>query len=350
MRYPNINGIRNNFISLGRKFLGKAIILLYHRVSNLKPDVQVLCVSPENFIEQMTILKEQYNPISLLQLYEASRKGKIPPRSVVLTFDDGYVDNFHDLKPILDDIGIPATVFVTAGLVDGDKEFWWHELEQLILSEIELPKEIVLKIQNKEYHWELTSSEQTGKNIKSLSLDWGVEDPSPAKSRQRIYSDLTPLMNRMNKDDREFLLQTLRDCSRFQPKTREKHRVMSSDELMQLIKGDLVDIGAHTLWHSPLPYLTKEEQWLEIKGSKDRLEKIIGRPIRSFAYPFSNKIGFNQTTLDLVQSAGFQVACAYAQGQVRFRSNPFQFPRFLVRNWDKEFFEGKLSKWFSSRY
>ena len=126
--------IRLNLSSLKTKIFGGGLILIYHRVTNVKPDVQVLSVSPENFSEQMKILKDYYNPISLIQLYEASKIGRIPPNSVVLTFDDGYVDNFTDVKPILDYYNIPATIFVTAGLVDNEKEFWWHELEQIILE------------------------------------------------------------------------------------------------------------------------------------------------------------------------------------------------------------------------
>ncbi len=160
-----------------------------------------------------------------------------------------------------------------------------------------------------------------------------------------MYSDLSTMMDTMKKDDREFILKTFRELSGFHPIIRNKFRALSSEELIELKKGNLVDIGAHTLWHSPLPFLTKEEQWNEIKGSKDLLEKIIGKAVRTFAYPYSNEIGFNQNTLDLVRSAGFQVACAYTPGQVRFRSNPFQFPRLLVRNWGSDIFRETLKEW-----
>ena len=337
--------IRLNLSSLKTKIFGGGLILIYHRVTNVKPDVQVLSVSPENFSEQMKILKDYYNPISLIQLYEASKKGRIPPNSVVLTFDDGYVDNFTDVKPILDYYNIPATIFVTAGLVDNEKEFWWHELEQIIFSNKKLPADINIKINNKEYHWELTIPEQIGTEIDSIDFNWGITDPSPSNSRQRMYSDLSTMMDTMKKDDREFILKTFRELSGFHPIIRNKFRALSSEELIELKKGNLVDIGAHTIWHSPLPFLTKEEQWNEIKGSKDLLEKIIGKAVRTFAYPYSNEIGFNQNTLDLVRSAGFQVACAYTPGQVRFRSNPFQFPRLLVRNWGSDIFRETLKEW-----
>lgn len=119
------------FLKLFRKirnyFLPTAYILLYHRVANSKQDPHDLCVSPENFASQMKYIKNNFIPISLETLVDDIKNKRVKNNSIVITFDDGYVDNFKEALPILRENKIPATVFVTSGKIDSEGDFFWNE-------------------------------------------------------------------------------------------------------------------------------------------------------------------------------------------------------------------------------
>src|SRR5689334_22252023 len=104
-------------------------ILLYHRVTNLETDPQLLAVTPENFAAHVEILRELTLPMRLPELVADVRAGKPLARSAVaVTFDDGYADNLDHAAPLLRDRQIPATVFVATAGLNNAAEFFWDDL------------------------------------------------------------------------------------------------------------------------------------------------------------------------------------------------------------------------------
>src|SRR3954470_15948888 len=105
-----------------------ALILLYHRVATPTRDPQLLSVSPERFAEHLEVVRRCAEPVALAGIL-AQGEG---PRAAI-TFDDGYADNLHEAAPLLAAAGVPATVFVVSGQVGTTDEFWWDELERVLL-------------------------------------------------------------------------------------------------------------------------------------------------------------------------------------------------------------------------
>ncbi|HTZ11643.1 MAG TPA: polysaccharide deacetylase family protein [Candidatus Margulisiibacteriota bacterium] len=113
-------------------------ILMYHSVNPVKnPYIRSLIVSPESFRRQMRFLKERrYNVVTLKQLGELiASGGKIPPRTIAITFDDGYRDNYTYAFPVLKEYKIPATIFIIIDEVgrlvkdkSGDDRLSWEEI------------------------------------------------------------------------------------------------------------------------------------------------------------------------------------------------------------------------------
>src|SRR5438552_16503265 len=131
------------------------LILLYHRVTTLQTDPQLLAVTPENFEAQVELLQRFARPMPLADLVRAARAGEDLRGAVALTFDDGYADNLLQAKPILRRHNVPATVFVATAGVDNTAEFFWDELDRIFLQPGELPQRLDLRIGTTVYQADL---------------------------------------------------------------------------------------------------------------------------------------------------------------------------------------------------
>ena len=262
-----------------RQVAPKASILLYYRVDEVPTDPQLLCGSPQHFAEHLEVLRRYYHPLSLRSLRRRLALNLWPPRSVVVTFDDGYADNLHQARPLLEAADVPATVFVVAGKVDSQQEFWWDELERVLLSTPELPEQLVLSINGQVYRWALPHDESN----QAANQGWHVLLNNDTIPRQAAYHQLTELFHGMVSSAREDLLAQLLSWAGLEPVGRPDHRALTDDELQALAAGGLVEIGAHTMTHPVLSTLPLESQRTEIIGSKQKLEAVPGQPVTCFA-------------------------------------------------------------------
>lgn len=109
-----------------------------------------------------------------------------------------------------------------------------------------------------------------------------------------------------------------------------------------MARGDLVEIGAHTLTHTALPMLPIGSQKEEITASKTRLEKLLGRPVTSFSYPYGH---LSPETVAAIREAGFEYACSTVEEVAGSSADPFQLPRIMVTDRDGERFARLLARW-----
>ncbi len=117
-----------------------AIILMYHRVAEGGTDPFSLCVAPNRFAEHLEVLRKHVEPMHLRDFVAKLDNGGISRPTAVITFDDGYADNLKIAKPLLERHDVPATVFLTTGYLGGQREFWWDELDRLLLQPGVLPR------------------------------------------------------------------------------------------------------------------------------------------------------------------------------------------------------------------
>jgi peptidoglycan/xylan/chitin deacetylase (PgdA/CDA1 family) len=320
-------------------FLPRTIILLYHRVAELPSDPQLLSVTPQHFAEHLEILRKHYHPISLRQTDQPLRC------SVAVTFDDGYADNLWNAKPLLERYDVPATVFVTTGYVGQDREFWWDELETLLLERRTLPETLQLNINGGIRQWELGTSADYNEDAYNHDRSWNVSvknDPSP---RQFVYRSLHQLLRPMPEREQRKVLNQLRDVAGAASSRRSTSRPLSPAEVIELDKGGLVKVGSHTVTHPVLSTLSAETQSSEIEHSKTDLEEMLGHPVTSFAYPFGTRSDYSQETVAAIRRAGYHRACSNFAGFVGPDTDRFQLPRFVVRDWDGDEFKRRLGDW-----
>ena len=321
------------------------VILAYHRVTNLATDPQMLAVTPTNFAEQLAALHKHFNVISLGTLAQSLVTGSPISNSVVLTFDDGYSDNLHEAKPLLESHAIPATVFIASNHIGTSTEFWWDELEHLLLRPGTLPRELRLRIDDFDYAWDLRGDANYTLPNFDRHCTWNVTQPESITRRHQLYRALHGLLGFLSFAQREEVLNSLRDWASELPSSRSNYRALSEGEVLTLASGGLIDIGAHTATHPILSMLSAREQKTEIQRSKQRLESMLGRQVTSFAYPYGALSDYKGETVRLVKAMDFDCACSTFTDVVRAGCDRFQLPRFMVRDWNGEEFLRRLRMW-----
>jgi peptidoglycan/xylan/chitin deacetylase (PgdA/CDA1 family) len=302
------------------------VILCYHRVFAPETDPHLLSVSPEWFRAQMEVVRQRGRPLAIDAL------SKLPSRGIVVTFDDGYLDNLENALPILRATEIPATIYIATGNVGAKREFWWDDLERLTLGARHLPKILRLEIDGRSYEWNL-EGDVAG------DPSWHVLLPDDRTPRQRLFCDLHAALRPLAASRQEEVLAQLRALTSTAPEARSSYRCVNESELKTLAAEPLITIGAHTISHPDLALCGREEQRAEIAGSKTQIEGFIARSVDHFSYPYGSH---NNDSVELCAELNLRTAVTCIAQPVERQSLPYRLPRLLVRNWDGEEFERRL--------
>ena len=305
-----------------------ALILGYHRITDYRSDPYSICVTPKNFADHLAIISKNARPIKLQSLVEALIDGRVPPRTVVITLDDGYADNLHIAKPLLARYEVPATVFITSGYLG--REFWWDRLDRILPGPAMLPKQLSLTIGGIVHR--LQAASPGGRKWEQSAAAW----------RQRSLSWLYGLLQPMIEGERQEVMEQIRFWPGAVTHDDSPRILLSPDELRSLAQEALVEIGAHSVSHPNLASLPVPDQKAEIQGCKNKLEKILNRPVNSFAYPHGS---LSDATVTAVRDAGYSCACTSSNDIVWSRSNCYQLPRFWPTDCNGASFARWLGRW-----
>ncbi|HZM34863.1 MAG TPA: polysaccharide deacetylase family protein [Burkholderiales bacterium] len=303
--------------ALRRRIQPNALVLVYHRIAEpLDPDPWGLCVAPERFREQLDVLMRDTEVVPLAELRHAARRGFGRPR-VAVTIDDGYADALHRALPLLERHGLPATVFVPTGLVGDDAGFWWDALADALLGAGQRPPSLALV---------------------PPALEWSGPTASAA-ARAAAHDVLYALLRTAAPAARRATLAALSHWSDARAPRDPLRRPLRADELAELLRSPLIELGAHTVGHRWLPGCTADELAREVDGSLADCARIGGREPAAFAYPY----GFHDDAARArVTAAGFGLACAGGAGLVWPDTDPLALPRYPVLDWDGAAFAERL--------
>jgi len=280
-------------------------ILLYHRVAEARPDTHGLCIRHEDFADHMRHLRRNYQTISLEELIAATQSRDVPERAVAVTLDDGYLDNLLTASPVLVDLGIPATFFVTSDGLDDSREFWWDTLERIFLCDAQIPGTL-------------------DRTVAGIPSALATRTPD---ERMNAHGILYQALFDSTKETRDALLSRVLDWSGLRLPVRPGYRPMRKEEAIRLSGRPGHVIGAHGASHLSLPAQTPEIRKREIVESKHALERILGRRVHAFAYPFGH---YDEATVDTVRDAGFLAAVTCDHAGVSCDGDSFRLPRLDV--------------------
>ncbi len=316
------------------------LVLLYHRVAEAGSDEWGLCVTPDNFAAQMDVVAHHFAPVRFGSVSEAvGRNGeKIP---VAVTFDDGYVDNLEAAKPVLSRFGIPATLFVISSAIGSEREFWWEQLERILLEPGLLPSELHMTIGSKRFDWNLSADRdysiaayEGNRRRRALSED------APT-SRHALFRALYFVLQPLPDEEITAAIDALWAWAGGDGVSRPERLPMAEEDYVALAEAGLIELGAHTATHPLLPAHSLDVQRGEIEESRDKVQDLAGNQVRQFSYPYGK---YSPDTRRIVGELGFDVAATTAAGPVRPGvSNALELPRWAVEDCDGEEFLRKLS-------
>lgn len=291
------------------------VVLGYHRVAAAPSDRHSMIVSPARFREHMRYLRRHFR----LVRFEEDWSGLRAP-AVAVTFDDGYVDNLTEALPVLEEVGVPATFFVSSGQVESGEGFWWDELERLVTGGTGHPARFALEDRQHGRTWPTATGDQ----------------------REALSRDLLRLAMRVDERRRAAWLGQLRAWTPSPAPPSQEDRPLTAAELGALAASRLVTIGAHSVSHASLSALTEAEQAHELGASRRRLEELLGKPVEVFSYPFGTRSDYNAVTVRLCREAGFRKAATAFPGHCYRWTDPFQIPRHFIQDFDLDSFVVKV--------
>jgi peptidoglycan/xylan/chitin deacetylase (PgdA/CDA1 family) len=308
-----------------------AVILCYHRVFKPERDPHLLSVSPDRFRQHLEVIRQKGQPQSLDHLLDNPARG-----GVAVTFDDGYLDNLEQALPFLRQFDVPATIYIATGAIDTDREFWWDDLERLVLGCTSLPGSLRLQIGGREREWNLNPDRPSDRN-------WNVLDPPNDRNpRENLFCELHAAMRPLPAREQQEVLEQLRAATGEAMTARPGYRAMNAVELKKLAAESLITPGAHTISHPDLTSCGPADQEREMRESKKKLEEIIARPVAHFSYPYGEH---NDVVVDRA-AVLFRSAVTCIAQPVRRRADFHRLPRFLVRDWDEAEFARRLEDFF----
>ena len=278
------------------------LILNYHRIGDGREspyDRELWSADEEAFDAQMACLARHCDVISPGDIDTvAGRRG----RHVLVTFDDGYIDNYHAAFPILRARGVPATFFISTGFIDRPRLPWWDEIA-----------------------WRVRSTAQTRLDLRP----WLPVPLALGEAREDQIHAVLCAYKSLQADDAVQLMARLRETTGQATPERVDGLWMDWDMIREMGAAGMT-IGGHTVDHPVLARLPVERQCEEVEGCAARIRAETGRPMEYFAYPVGSPWAFDADTRACMEAAGVRRAFSYYGGHARADSPRFDTPRMAV--------------------
>lgn len=286
-----------------RMISGRLPVLAFHRVVPTPDPLRDFDLDAGAFKRQMEWVASVFRVIPLADAVRLLPGGKLPSRALCLTFDDGYRDNLDVAVPILQELGLHATFFLTTAYQDGG--MMWNDL--LIESLLRWP----------------------GTEVDLRNVGLGVMEWRSPQARRRMLPEIIQHFKYLPVETRESEARELYSAAGLLPLS----LMMTTEGIAKLHKAGM-GVGGHTHSHPILTRLSVKDSRMEIEENKARLEDVIGERVTIFAYP-NGKPGLDFTAVHVkqVREAGYKAAFTSAPGLGDRDTDILQLPRFTP--WDR---------------
>ncbi len=304
---------RTGLIRAGRSLWAKSLTVVnYHRIDDphrsdfdsFKPNVSA---TPEEFDRQMDYLAKWFHIVSLQDVVEwlDGKKG-LPPYAALITFDDGYLDNYTNAYPILCKHNFPALIFLTTEHIGTDAPFYWDMAAYCFAH---TKKDHLTFPDGRTEHW---------------------SNPHEREQVSKAWIESMKVLPQAEKETQVARLPEILGVSI--PKGYFQKLMMNWDQVREMQKGG-IEFGAHSMHHPILTRISLEQVRAEVEGSKARIEKELGKPVLSFAYPNGQMADLNDPIEKIVAGSGIRTAFTLLNGPSSLgevKRNPYAIRRIFI--------------------
>jgi peptidoglycan/xylan/chitin deacetylase (PgdA/CDA1 family) len=292
----------------------------YHRIGDGAGspfDHDLWSASAEELDRQVAFLREHFDVVHPKDVPELQRRGR--GRHVLITFDDGYRDNYELAFPVLRRHGVPAAFFVATGFLDAPRVPWWDEIA-----------------------WMVRRSTRAG-----LPACAYLPDPVDlGADRERAIPYLLRIYKRLPDDRTGAYIDWLADGTGSGRCHDDASTMWMSWEMVRELHAAGMAVGGHTVNHPVLARLDRAGQESEITTCARRIREQLGETMRWFAYPVGGLDAFNEHTRAALSAAGVELAFSYYGGYRRYDDwDPLDVRRIAVETYiDGDYFR-TVARW-----
>jgi len=275
-------------------------ILIYHRVLPAPDPLRPGEIDAALFEAQVSFLARHFTLMTVAEAALALREQRLPPRAACITFDDGYADNLTVAHAILARHDARATVFIATGYLDGGRMFSDTVIEFV--------------------------RQATGPRLDLSAVGLGVHPIATVNERLRAITALQVQLKYLAPAERD--AQVARMLA-VQPVGPLPGDLMLTSEQLRTLSELGHEIGGHTVDHTVLTTLTPGDAREQVQQGRETLERLIGHPVRSFAYPNGRPLrDYDAGHAAMLKDLNFEAAVSTAAGVARPGSDLFQLPRY----------------------
>ncbi|MFQ5802590.1 MAG: polysaccharide deacetylase family protein [Candidatus Methylomirabilales bacterium] len=291
-----------------RRNKGKVVVLMYHGV--VKTPLNPFCwthTAENAFRNQLVFLKRHYRVVRLSEVLSRVRAGlPVPENSAVITFDDGFKNNFSVAYPILRQMKMPATIFLVTGCISRKEPCWPERL----------------------YLW-IRCTEEGVVDLADCGV--GRYPLYSRRTKEKSYARILSVLKSLAADEKDRVLRKLEErlgvCS---DAVGTEFEVLSWEEVRAMDEEGLIEFGGHTVSHNILSRMEKRQVEAEIISSCRTIQAHLGRKCGLFAYPNGLNGDFDEECKRILERNGLVCGVTSISGLYEPGKDVYEIPRIGV--------------------
>lgn len=308
--------IAQAFSSLGGNHLldrywgqNRLTVLAYHRIiehetpqfADYRP---VVSATPAMFAQQLDYIQAQFNVISIDDLHAAFYKDKpLPPRPLLITFDDGYLDNYEHAYPLLRARGLPAVIFLATSRMTHPRPLWWDAVARAFFYTTATDAHLPL--------------------LGDCSLT--------AADKNATLNKLLSALKQLHEEEKLAVVDEVQRTLGFND-TDSAPLFVNWTQVREMVNNG-VACHAHTVSHPILTRISLEQAHQELALSRQHIIDETAQNVTAFAYPNGTAADYSPQIIAALQSVGYSLAFTLTPGPMAWqnaRKHPLQIRRVYL--------------------